>query len=161
MSTKSGNTTLQVGKFGLVGVLNTVIDYAIFIGITKVFSIPLNRVWVAKIISGTVAMINSFFFNQRWVFKAKGRDLWQAARFLVSTAVGVLVIQTGLTQFFSSNWQNLGNFGYSVLNTLGIIGVAPGIFTKAFVIKTVAFGMATVASLTWNFISYKFWVFRK
>ncbi len=33
-------------------------------------------------------------------------------------------------------------------------------FTESFTIKTVAFGMATIASLTWNFLTYKYWAFR-
>jgi putative flippase GtrA len=32
--------------------------------------------------------------------------------------------------------------------------------TESFTIKTVAFALATLVSLTWNFLIYKFWVFR-
>ena len=33
--------------------------------------------------------------------------------------------------------------------------------TESFTIKTVAFAMATIASLTWNFLTYKYWAFRE
>jgi hypothetical protein len=41
------------------------------------------------------------------------------------------------------------------------VHVAPGILTEAFVIKTVAFGLATIGSLVWNFTLYKFWAFKE
>jgi putative flippase GtrA len=160
---RKDSTIKQAGKFGLVGILNTVIDYTIFIALTKIFSIPLDRVWTAKLVSGTVAMINSFYFNKTWVFKAKDtKELpGQAARFLVSTIVAVYVIQTGLVQFFSSSFPQIGQWAFSVADSLGIVHVAPGILTEAFVIKTVAFGLATIGSLVWNFTLYKFWAFKE
>ena len=38
--------------------------------------------------------------------------------------------------------------------------IAPGILTEAAAIKTAAFGLATIASMGWNFILYRTWVFR-
>ena len=38
--------------------------------------------------------------------------------------------------------------------------MAPGIVTLPAAIKTVAFGLATMASMSWNFILYRTWVFR-
>lgn len=161
MATKATNTVKQVEKFGLIGILNTLIDFIIFMTLTKVFSIPLNSVWMAKLVSGSIAMINSFYFNRTWVFKNQGKDVQgQALRFITSTLVAVFVIQLGLVQLFSSDFPQLGQFGYLVASQLGIISLAPGILTEAFVIKTAAFGLATVASMTWNFLLYKFWAFK-
>jgi putative flippase GtrA len=155
-------TSTQVGKFGLVGVLNTTIDYSLFILITHAFSIPLTEVWIAKLISGSAAIINSFYFNKTWVFKnTGGKDLKiQIFRFVSSTLVGVFVIQLSLTQFFSSIYPNLGVISFNIANSLGIVAIAPSHITQAFMIKTVAFGLATLASLTWNFILYKKWAFK-
>ena len=50
--------------------------------------------------------------------------------------------------------------GYAVLSRLGLPAIAPGILTEAAAIKTVAFGLATSASMAWNFLLYRTWVFR-
>ena len=163
MATKTDSTTQQVERFGMVGVLNTAIDYIFFISITKLFSVPLDQVWMAKMVSGSVAMINSFYFNRKFVFKREGaRDqVSQFLRFVATTLVGVFIIQTSLVQFFADSFPHFGNLGYSILSSIGVVGILPQVFTKAFVIKTVAFGLATAGSMTWNFMVYRAWAFKK
>jgi len=158
-----GSTTGQVARFGMVGIMNTVIDYVIYISLTKIFSIPLDQVWTAKFVSGTVAMINSFYFNRTWVFKrSKSKNTGQEAiRFLIATFVAVYIIQLGLVQFFSSEFQLFGVLTYDALSAVGVVTLAPGLFTEAFVIKTVAFGLATLGSMAWNFVLYKTWAFKE
>jgi hypothetical protein len=63
------------------------------------------------------------------------------------------VIQNLLTQFFSSDFPYFGEQAYRFLGPLG--------FTESFTIKTTAFGLATIASLTWNYLTYKYWAFRQ
>lgn len=151
----------RVGKFGLVGILNTLLDYILFISLTKIFGIPLSSVWVAKVVSGSVAMCNSFYLNRRWVFNSSERNIeGQAVRFLIVTLIGVFGIQTGLVQFFSSISPWPGQLGYDIASEIGITQLLPGIITREFTIKTVAFGLATLASMTWNFIMYKKVVFK-
>jgi hypothetical protein len=69
--------------------------------------------------------------------------------------IGVFVIQTLLTQFFSSVVPGPGELAYRLVEAVGLDAVV----SEAFVIKTVAFGLATIASMTWNFAAYKWWVF--
>jgi putative flippase GtrA len=166
MTKKTASTTGQVARFGLVGIMNTAIDYTLFISLTWLFSIPLDRVWMAKLVSGSVAMINSFFFNRNWVFRRSGnrqQATQQLARFLLSTLVAVFVIQLGLTQLFTSELPQLGHFVYTILEALGLAGLdlPVGAVTEEFTIKTVAFGLATIGSLTWNFLLYKLWAFKE
>lgn len=163
---RNDTTTGQAKRFGLVGLLNTAIDFILFQAITKIFSIPLDSgfISVAKQVSGTAAMINSFFFNRAFVFhKADSHHAGnQALRFLATTAVGVYVIQAGLTFLFTSQLPQLGEFAYDVVTAikLNTLPVLQTVLTEPFMIKTVAFGMATVASMTWNFLLYKLWAFR-
>ncbi len=49
--------------------MNTLTDYVVFMMLTRIFSIPLNRVWTAKLVSGGLAMVVSFLLNRRWVFR--------------------------------------------------------------------------------------------
>ena len=153
---------LQVSRFAVVGVANTLVDYVIFVGITKVFHLALDSVWIAKVISGTVAMTLSFFLNRRWVFGARGHAPvhHQAARFFAATAVGVYGIGVPVTQLFARVYQGPGRWLHDVLRHIGLAGAAPSIFTEAFATKTAAFAIATFCSMIFNFLAYRFWVFR-
>jgi putative flippase GtrA len=153
-------STLQVRRFAVVGVLNTFIDYLLFVALTKILRLPLDWVWIAKILSGTVAISISFYLNRRWVFRASGASFGQAARFLATAAIGIYGIQTSLTQFFASSQPELGKELYRVLQGTHLSTQLPSVLTEALAIKTVAFALATSVSMTFNFLVYKFWVFR-
>lgn len=154
--------TLQVRRFVVVGVLNTLVDYVLFVGLTKLLHLSLDVVWIAKVISGTVAMGVSFYFNRRWVFGARGHAPvhHQAARFLGATAVGIYGIQVPLTQLFARVYQAPGRALYAVLRDLDLAHAVPSVFTEAFATKTAAFAIATLCSMVFNFLAYRYWVFR-
>ena len=153
---------LQASRFVVVGVLNTLVDYTLFVGITKVFHVQLDSVWIAKVCSGTVAMTLSFYLNRRWVFGARGHAPvhHQAARFFTVTAVGVYGIGVPLTQLFAHDYQAPGRWLDDVLRHVGLTSAAPSVFTEAFATKTAAFAIATLCSMIFNFLAYRFWVFR-
>ena len=151
--------TLRVRRFAAVGVVNTLVDYLLFVALTKLFRIPLDWVWIAKVASGTVAISISFYLNRTWVFRSGRARLGQAARFIAATFVGVYVIQTSLTQFFVSYRPGLGEALYAFLDDVGLAGAFPAVLTEPLAIKTVAFVLATSVSMTFNFLAYRFWVF--
>ena len=155
VTTQTRETAGQVARFGLVGVFNTLVDYVVFITLTIVFGIPLSKVWVAKYTSSAVAMAVSFTLNRRFVFRSKqDAVVGQAFRFVTATVIGVFVIQNLLTQFFASVFQYPGTITYRLLQAVGLG------FSEKFTIETVAFALGTIASLTWNFLAYKYWAFR-
>jgi putative flippase GtrA len=167
MGASKYQTTGEVARFGLVGIINTLVDYVVFITLTIVFRLPLSRVWLAKYPSSVVAMIVSFILNRRFVFRSQQRDVWgQALRFVSTTLVGVFVIQNLLTQYLAGHQQYFGRTAFDVLGAIGLANLHFSFhdrtlgLTESFTIKTVAFGMATLASLTWNFLTYKYWAFR-
>jgi putative flippase GtrA len=153
-------STLQVRRFVAVGVLNTLVDYVLFIALTKALHLSLSWVWVAKLVSGTVAISLSFYLNRTWVFRTNGAAKAQAARFVATTVFAVYAIQTPLTQIFSDTYTWIGRASYDVLRDTGIPGHFPGVLTEPLAIKTTAFVMATAVSMTFNFIVYRSWVFR-
>lgn len=161
-ATDSRAIVKQGAKFGLVGISNTVIDYTLYTLIAIVFSVPLAQVYIVKYLSGSVAMINSFYWNRRWVFKSQANVGTSGVRFLVATLVSIYAIQPGSVWLFSATdfGQGFGLFWYNLAVTLGLVHLVPGILTQAFVIKTVAFGMGVIGSAIWNFTLYKFWAFR-
>jgi putative flippase GtrA len=159
----TGRTAGQIVRFALVGAVNTVVDYVTFITLTVVFSISLSNVWMAKYPSSALGMTVSFFLNRRFVFRATAhRARRQAVRFVVATLIGIFVIQNLLTQLFASKVQYFGIEAFHAVNAAGLsrakftLGLSEG-----FTIKTVAFALGAVASIVWNFLAYKYWVFRQ
>jgi putative flippase GtrA len=157
------NRVTQGVKFGVVGISNTVIDYTIYIGASKLLNVPLSKVYLVKFFSGTVAMLNSFYWNRRWVFPNRIRIDRAGARFLVATLVSVYLIQPQVVRLFSATTtgQHFGHSWYSFGHTIGLTGLAPHLFTSAFVIKTVAFAMGALSAAIWNYLLYRFWAFKE
>jgi putative flippase GtrA len=151
---------LQVGRFVAVGALNTVVDYVLFIGLTKTLHLALPWVWVAKLLSGTVAISLSFVLNRNWVFRAQGRAQAQAVRFVAASVFAVYAIQTPLTQLFANTFTWPGRTLYDVLHGLGMPRHLPSVITEPLAIKTAAFLLATAVSMVFNFVVYRRWVFR-
>jgi putative flippase GtrA len=154
MSTSS-TSGRQVARFAATGVLNTLIDYLLFMLLTWILALPLSRTWSAKAISGTVAMINSFILNRRWVFRGAAGGPRQLARFLAVTLFGTFVVQLGGIRLLTSTWLLPGELVVRLVSALHLDALLP----RAFVVSTFAFGVATLASMTWNFLAYRRWVF--
>lgn len=84
-------------RYALVGVLNTLVGYAVFYVV-----LHLGMGHLASLaVSYAVGVVHSFFWNRRWTFKAQGAFRRQAPRFLAVTgvtfALNALMLQ-GLVQ---------------------------------------------------------------
>jgi putative flippase GtrA len=143
----------QAGKFGVVGVVNTFLDFFIFNVLTKFVHLALIP---SNTISTTVAMIFSFIANRQVVFKdGRHSAARQAVVFFAVTAFGLYVIQNGIIHILAITWPGpLLAWVHSVRH-LGI-----NVFSDAFYVNNGAKAVGTVASLIWNFIMYKKVVFR-
>ncbi len=143
----------RVGKFGAVGLLNTLIDFAIYNVCGKFLHlapVPSN------IISTTVAMAFSFAANRRVVFgRHHGPVFRQAVTFLVATAVGLYLIQTSIIYLLVHVWPAPLELAVRIVRSMGI-----HVFADDFYIRNGAKAIATVFSLTWNYLVYKKVVFR-
>lgn len=130
----------QLAKFGLVGVLNTAIDFGILnflISVTQVASGPFIIAMNAT--SFSAAVVNSYFWNKEWVFSGSKKSSFLV--FAVVSVIGIAInsgVVFGLTTFakpvFVSSptlWANLAKV------------------------------LATGLSLVWNFLGYKLVVFKK
>jgi putative flippase GtrA len=133
----------QLGKFAAVGFLNAAIDFGTLNLLSAATNITKGLVIGGVNIPGfALAVMNSYFWNKFWVFKDRDDKgvFGDFPTFLAVTVVGliinsgaVVVITTYISPFFGINdsaWLN---------------------FAKA---------VAAVVSLGWNFIGYKFFVFR-
>lgn len=134
----------QVGKFALVGALNTFIDLGILNILIWISGIAIG-IWYS-IFKGTsflIATVNSYFWNKYWTFgKTKeGSGPAEFSKFLVTVTIGF-----GL------------NVGIASL-VVNIIGPQFGISAKAW--ASVGAFTASLFAWVWNFIGSKFFVFKK
>ena len=160
---KSGVKIAKQGaKFSLVGVSNAVIDFTLYIILSSFLAVPLDKVFLVKYFSGSVAMINSFHWNRTWTFKSKAGVGKSGVRFLATTLISVWGIQPGVVWFFTatSSGHAFGTFWFKLGEAIGVVGLLPHTLTMAFVVKTVAFGMGVACVAIWDFTLYKLWAFK-
>lgn len=138
----------QFSKFIIVGGVNTGIDFLILnilMYITNVNSGPM--LFMLNCISFSVAVVNSYYMNKRWTFKEAAAGLGdkkatiQFSQFFVVSVIGIIIngaILTSITTFIPAPF-----------------GIGDQLWAN------VAKLCATGASLVWNFIGYKLFVFKK
>ncbi len=164
-STKN-NEVAQVGRFGLVGLLNTAVDFIVLNILVRtilprdqvIFTIsgyPVTGLMFAGVISGTLAMVNSFIFNQRFTFRARHVSGQKIVLFFVITMAGLYLIRPLILNFFSLIWTWPAEFAYSIGQFLHLP------FDQAFYQDNIALAAAIAVVLVYNYIMYKRFVFKK
>lgn len=133
-------TTTKVKKpliFAIIGVFNTGLDFALMY-IFQLF-IPLV---VANICSTGISMISSFVLNKKYTFHSTGKNyVREVIMFFIFTAIGLWGIQSGCIWLIEHLIPE---------TTFGGFAWAYPIFAK---------GLASIPSLTWNYLTYNRFVF--
>jgi putative flippase GtrA len=126
-------------KFGLVGVINTIVDFSILNILVHFFGFTLIP---ANIVSTTCAMLTSFTLNKTAVFPEAGRDhIRQLVLFFAVTLTGVWLVQTGVMFGVYQLLDPLVSWPSAILlNIAKIVGIGVG--------------------LVWNYMWYSRVVFR-
>jgi putative flippase GtrA len=122
----------QAVKFGLVGVLNTALDWGVYYLLTR-FAGMGGLPTLAKAISYGIGVLNSYFWNRRWTFGSQAGAAKTLLPFVLVNLVG-----TGINS--------------------GMMALSTGLFHLP---EVAGLALATVAALSWNFAASKFLVFRK
>jgi len=134
----------QLAKFGIVGAANTAIDFGILNLLVYFFATSGGFVEDAfKAISFSIAVINSFFWNKYWSFAKKSKEE-SHKEFLQFFAVSVIGAVLNVTIFHIFN---------------SIIGPSGGINDVLW--KNISAAAGAILVLSWNFVGYKFIVFKK
>lgn len=121
----------QFIKFGIVGLGSTVIDWGIFYLLNLSFGI---YYLVAKVLSFSVAVINSFVWNRRWTFRSTETNRSKEfTKFMIIALVGLAL--NALIMYLA----------VSTFGTRKIFGLI----------------FATAIVTFWNFLANKFWTFRE
>lgn len=136
----------QLAKFGLIGVANFIVDlgiFSLFIWMTGVATG--SAIILFKVISVSIAIINSYIWNKFWSFEEKHTDEETVRRqffqFIAVSVVG-LVLNTTIT--------------YSLITFAGsLTSIAAATWA------TISSATASIVVLSWNFIGYKFFVFKR
>ncbi|MBU1178488.1 GtrA family protein [Patescibacteria group bacterium] len=144
MTNKKFAGLIQIVKFGLIGVSNTIVDFALLNFLMWVFKITSGS-WmiVFNIVAFSAAVINSYVWNRFWTFKIKSREEVpeEFVKFLLISLVGALInsgiVFSGTTYFAP------------------LFSLSAGLWANG--VKLIATGVAMV----WNFIGYKLWAFKK
>ena len=121
------NIFKRFSKFGIVGILNTIIDIAIF----NIFVFIGLHPGISNIISTFVAMINSYIFNKKWTFKEReGHSIKKEIFLFFSlTSLGILINTLLVTGFYelillidlSINQQIIANIAKILAGCLTLI----------------------------------------
>lgn len=130
----------QLAKFGLVGVLNTAIDFGILNYLSSYLHITEGvQIIPIKATSFLVALANSYWWNKNWVFegKKKANMFTFAIVSIIGFSVNISVVYL-FTSFITHPSTVSDQLWLNIANVL-----------------------ATFLSLTWNFLGYRLIVFKK
>lgn len=132
----------QLAKFILVGVLNTMIDIGILNFLIFFSGIATGAFYsVFKGISFIASVINSYFWNKHWTFgKKSGKTGKEFIQFFIVSFIGFLINVSSAS---------------AIVNIVGPqFGLSTAIWANVGAIGAAFCGMA------WNFLGYKFIVFK-
>lgn len=143
---------IEVLKFGIIGVLNTLLDFVLFFLFFNLIGINKN---LAQVMSTTIAMIHSYLWNRYWTFQQTGgvrlSEMWKFVIVnLISMGVNILCLN-----LFYDLWH-LERIAQWLLSAVGadiVLSDKMGVFFCKI--------LATPFVLAVNFVGNKIWVFRK
>lgn len=121
----------QLGKFSVVGMVNTAIDFGVFMLLHGKMGLAYP---VSQVISYSCGMTNSYLWNKFWTFGSKRRvNLREVAEF-----VAVNLVSLGVALFLLFLFRGRARLGAAESKAL-----------------------ATLGSFIANFLGNKLWVFRE
>lgn len=148
----------QIAKFGVIGILNTLVDWGVLTALIIFFrqqyatesgeslfaigTLAVTYYTFYKSISFIVAVVNSYYWNKYWTF-ATGVAAKTKSEFIQFFSVSVIgfFINVGLSTYVFNVLPPIGGMNP---DQWGLIGAAIG----------------SAAGLAWNFVGYKFIVFK-
>src|ERR1700690_892229 len=144
----------QIGKFAVTGVMNVLVDWGVLTSLVflfrKYFGIDSRDLIIAgitfyslyKAVSFIIGNINSYYWNRYWTFGVQTGKKTRAEllQFFIVSAAGFLTNVLVASYVFSSVRLIEG----LTIDQRGVVGAAAG----------------SVAGLLWNFLGYKFIVFK-
>lgn len=132
----------QLGKFAVVGLLNTAIDFGVLNLLSAATGVTAGLVVGGVNVPGfSIAVLNSYFWNKFWVFRGREGALHDFPKFIAVSVVGLLLNST------------------IIILATTYVPTFPGLSSALWL--NFAKVLATLLALVWNFLGYKFIVFSK
>lgn len=130
--------------FVAIGIINTLVDVCLFLTL-KTEGLPII---VANIISTSAALLTSYVLNRRFTFQSVKGHRQAVLPFLLVTLGGIWILQPIVIYT-----------ALHLLHTLEAIHILPAVLHAETLQDVVAKLAASGASLVWNFLLYKRFVF--
>ncbi len=148
---KAVETVFQFVKCASVGVLNTLVDFAvlnILMWATGIYSGKYIGILIG--ISFCFAVTNSFIWNKKWTFKNKSinaKDLQRQIITFIIISLGGLAIKTYSASFVINN-----------VHIVPLFNISETLWVKLW--ANVGNASAVLLTMIWNFVGYKLVVFK-
>jgi dolichol-phosphate mannosyltransferase len=128
----------EIVKFGIVGLVGTVIDIGIYNFL--IFGAGLASMYVARTISFIASASNNYILNRKWTFRSQEKRVArQFTQFFIVSLIGL-----GLNLIIMASLQGLV---YNIQNEI--------------LKKNIPVVIAIVIVFIWNYFINKYWTFRK
>jgi putative flippase GtrA len=141
-------TIWQMIKFAIVGVINTLVDFAVF----QTLNLTLGWVYIAQVLGYTAGIINSYLWNSNWTFREqRTRSLREIGLFLLvnlaslGVSLGMMWLLrevVGITNDWVMQWMPASLSGFIKGDTLCKL-------------------IATVFAIAVNYLGNRLFVFKK
>lgn len=132
----------ELGKYGIIGVLNTLLNAGVYNTLIFITDIALGFVInIFFIVAFVITVVNSFFWNKFWSFAEKNiENIKKEAIQFFGISAGVALINAVILHII-----------------VNIIGAPDGVDPKIW--ANVALGFTIITAFLGNFFSYKYIVF--
>lgn len=104
---------IQAVRFGLVGISNTLIDFALYWILSRF--VIVDQYVAAKMISYFGGTINSYFVNKYWTFGSPRRSVTEAARFLLINVTAWAINSVAMRVLIGAGVQDIVAFFFATL----------------------------------------------
>lgn len=142
ISDEKMDALMQFIKFGIVGLSNTVISYAIYVGVLLLFQknkiIPTIDYLVAQVIAFILSVLWSFYWNNKYVFQKKDDEERNLLQSLIKTYISYAFTGLFLNSILSLLWVEIVHIPKMVAPIINLL-----------------------VSVPINFLMNKFWAFRE
>jgi len=164
MEKTKASSFIQFIKFGLVGVSNTVVNYAVYL----IFVSLGVQYLIANTLGFIVSVLNAYYWGSRFVFREdetkQKRIWWQVLlKTYASYLLGFFINQVLLWIWIDIT--NIGRyFGFvgDIINgCIGIIGMQPKSFSPEDMSQIMAPIINIFVTIPINFVVNKFWAYRQ
>lgn len=144
-------TAKRIGVFAVIGVILTIIDYAIY----EILILSLlnngDGTSIASAISGIIATIIAFFMHSKITWQDRDITKFNIIKFFVWNIVIMSLLRPFLVWIIGSI-PGLKDLSYNIFSWTT--------FGYDFIVSTIIYGLATIVTMTLNFLFYDKFVFK-